>query len=94
MMWTARTHLRALAIVFAACSALPALAACPAPPAGEESAASRHDRLLCQNREIYEQSQRRYDSFALQSQNRRLEQLQMQRRLDNLPQPSGPEFDN
>lgn len=74
--WTASVLLALMGGVQAA------MAACPPPPAGAETPASTPERLLCQNNEIYQSTRERSLAQQLEDAQRRLDQLELQRRLD------------
>lgn len=79
--------------VFAGMMALavaqPALAACPSPAPGAlaEEIKSQGERIVCFQRELSEDAERRKLQSDIEQMNRQLQQLQLQRQFDLLPRP-------
>lgn len=67
----------------------PVLAACPPPPAGStaEEIKAHGERIVCFQRELSQDAERRKLQMEMDAMNRRLQELQLQRQFDLLPQP-------
>lgn len=85
-----------LAILLAACATASALAACPAPVAGDTAAAieANQQRLVCLQRELSQKSEQYQFKVEINALDQRVQQLEMQRRFDalNFPKPVTPGF--
>lgn len=69
--------------------AAPAFAACPPPTPGDTPAEikANAERLVCLQREISADTERRRQQMEIDALNNRLRDLELQRRFDNLPKP-------
>lgn len=78
-----------LGTIVAALMAAPAMAACPPPMAGDTAAEIRAngERLICLQNELAASITHRRLQMQLDAINSRLRDLDLQRRLDSLPQP-------
>lgn len=67
----------------------PVLAACPPPaPGGTAEEIKAHgERIVCIQRELAQDAERRKLQMELDAMNRRLQELQLQRQFDLLPKP-------
>lgn len=85
-----------LAILFAAGTALPAAAACPAPLAGDTAAAieANQRRLVCLQQELSQKSEQYQYKVEINAIDRKIDDIQLQRRFDslNFPKPVVPGF--
>ncbi|KFL27986.1 hypothetical protein JP75_25000 [Devosia riboflavina] len=85
-----------LAILFAACTIVPAAAACPAPMAGDTAAAieANQQRLVCLQQELSRKSEEYQYKVEINAIERKIDDIQLQRRFDslNFPRPVTPVF--
>lgn len=85
-----------LAIVLAACAIVPASAACPAPMAGDTAAAleANQQRLVCMQRELAQTAEQYQYKVEINTIERKIDDIQLQRRFDqlNFPKPVTPVF--
>lgn len=85
-----------LAFLLAACAAAPASAACPAPVAGDTAAAveANQQRLVCLQHELSQKSEQYQYKVEINTIERRIDDIQLQRRFDslNFPKPVTPGF--
>jgi TolA-binding protein len=85
-----------LAVLLAACTIVPAAAACPPPVAGEtaEAIAANQQRLVCLQRELAQKSEQYQFKVEINSLDQTIQQMQIQRRFDalNFPKPVTPGF--
>ena len=85
-----------LAILLAACTIVPAAAACPAPVAGDTAAAveANQQRLVCLQRELSQKAEQYQYKVEINAIQRSIEDIQLQRRFDslNFSQPVTPGF--
>lgn len=77
-----------LGTIIAGLIAAPAMAACPPPVAGDTAAEIRanSERLICLQNELATSMEQRQLQMQLDAINNRLRDLDLQRRLDSLPQ--------
>ncbi|MBO9588118.1 hypothetical protein [Devosia sp.] len=84
------------AILFAACTIVPAMAACPAPMAGDTAAAieANQQRLVCLQQELSRKSEQYQYKVEINAIERKIDDIQLQRRFDslNFPKPVTPVF--
>lgn len=78
-----------LGTIIAGLIAAPAMAACPPPMAGDTAAEIRgnSERLVCLQNELATNIAQRRLQMQMDAINSRLRDLDLQRRLDSLPQP-------
>ena len=85
-----------LAILLAVCTALPAAAACPPPVAGDTAAAiaANQQRLVCLQQELSQKSEQYQYKVEINALDRKIDDIQLQRRFDSLdfPKPVSPVF--
>jgi hypothetical protein len=85
-----------LAILLALGTALPAAAACPAPMAGDTAAAieANQQRLVCLQQELSQKSEQYQYKVEINAIERKIDDIQLQRRFDslNFPKPVTPVF--
>lgn len=83
-------------ILLAASLIGPAAAACPPPMAGETAAAieANQQRLVCLQRELAQNTEQHQFKVEINSLDRTIQQIQLQRRFDTLsfPKPATPGF--
>ena len=84
------------AILFAVCTIVPATAACPAPMAGDTAAAieANQQRLVCLQQELSRKSEEYRYKVEIDTLDRKVDDIQFQRRFDSLtfPKPVTPVF--
>ena len=85
-----------LDVLLTACAIAPAMAACPAPVAGDTAAAieANQQRLVCLQRELSQKSEQYQYKVEIDALNRKIDDIQIQRRFDSLdfPKPVTPVF--
>lgn len=85
-----------LPLLFAASLIGPATAACPPPMAGETAAAieANQQRLVCLQRELAQSTEQHQFKVEINSLDRTIQQIQLERRFDTLsfPKPAAPGF--
>jgi hypothetical protein len=85
-----------LAVLLTACAIAPAMAACPAPVAGDTAAAieANQQRLVCLQRELSQKSEQYQYKVEIDALDRKIDDIQIQRRFDSLdfPKPVTPVF--
>ncbi|MET0439780.1 MAG: hypothetical protein ABW043_19990 [Devosia sp.] len=85
-----------LAVLITACAIAPALAACPAPVAGDTAAAieANQQRLVCLQQELSQKSEQYQYKVEINTIERKIDDIQIQRRFDslNFPKPVTPVF--
>lgn len=85
-----------LAVLLTACAIAPAMAACPAPVAGDTAAAieANQQRLVCLQRELSQKSEQYQYKVEIDALDRKIDDIQIQRRFDALdfPKPVTPVF--
>lgn len=84
------------AILFVACAIVPAAAACPAPMAGDTAASieANQQRLVCLQQELSRKSEEYQYKVEIDTLDRKVDDIQLQRRFDslNFPKPVTPVF--
>lgn len=77
-------------------TALPAAAACPAPMAGDTAAVieANQQRLVCLQQELSQKSEQYQYNVEINAIERKIDEIQLQRRFDslNFPKPVTPVF--
>jgi hypothetical protein len=85
-----------LAVLLTTCAIAPAMAACPAPVAGDTAAAieANQQRLVCLQRELSQKSEQYQYKVEIDALDRKIDDIQIQRRFDSLdfPKPVTPVF--
>lgn len=85
-----------LAILLAVGTVLPAAAACPAPATGDTAAAieANQQRLVCLQQELSQKSEQYQYKVEINALDRKIDDIQLQRRFDslNFPKPVTPVF--
>lgn len=85
-----------LPLLFAASLIGPATAACPPPMAGETAAAieANQQRLVCLQRELAQSTEQHQFKVEINSLDRTIQQIQLERRFDTLsfPKSAAPGF--
>lgn len=85
-----------IAILLVAAAVAPASAACPALVAGDTAAAveANQQRLLCLQRELAQAGEQYQYKVEINALERRIDDIQLQRRFDslNFPKPDTPVF--
>lgn len=85
-----------ITFLLAVCASAPATAACPPPVAGDtpEAVEANQQRLVCLQRELAANGERYQYKVQLDSIQRSIDDIQLQRRFDSLQfqQPTTPQF--
>lgn len=82
----------AIGLLIVMISAVPALSACPSsvPNSTPEAIAENGQRLVCLQNELAAETARRTYQFELQALENKIQDIQLQQRLNDLPHPYVP----